>query len=342
MDKIKVFFDSVSLSQEHGSRGIGYYTDNLLAELKKFKDIKLVDNAKKANVVHIPYFDFFFNTLRLYPGKKNIVTIYDTIPLIYPSYYPPGIKGKINFIKQKNKLSQIDAVITISETSKKDIVRFLDYPQEKIFPIHLAANSIYKKLQPGNWESEIAKKYNLPTKFVLYVGDVNYNKNLSRLAGACVLANVPLVVVGKHAAQKSTDKEHLENKSFFQFLEMFGNNPGILRLGFVESEDLVKIYNLATVYCQPSFYEGFGLPVIEAQACGIPVIASKTQALVEIAGDSCMFFDPYNEKEIVYTIKGVLNNNTLRVDLIEKGLLNTHKYSWKASAQKTLLAYKNI
>lgn len=339
---IKVFFDYSSVSEGHKNRGIGYYAENLLVELNKSKNIKLVSEKNEADIVHFPYFDFFFNTLNPVRGKKNIVTIYDTIPLVYPSNYPPGLKGKINFIKQKKKLSLIDAVITISETSKKDIVRFLDINQKKVFPIHLAANSAYKKLKPGKRLYDARKKYNLPEKFVLYVGDVNYNKNISKLAAACLLVNIDLVIVGKSAVRENVDNDHPENKPFVEFLEKYGSNPKIKRLGFVETQDLVKVFNLASVYCQPSFYEGFGLPVIEAQSCRLPVIASRTQALVEVADDSCLYFDPYNEKDIADTINKVLKDKNFKQALIKRGTINTNNYSWEKAAERTIKIYQSL
>ena len=339
---LKVFFDYGSLSPGHSNRGIGYYAENLLSELKKSKEVKLVSNKKEADIVHFPYFDFFFDTLNLVRSKKNIVTIYDTIPLIYPSQYPPGLKGKINLIKQRKKLSQVDAVITISETSKKDIVRLLNVPQAKVFPIHLAASQTYKKLAIGKWKLETTKRFGLPKRFVLYVGDVNYNKNLSKLAEACLLVETSLVIVGKRAADENINSNNIENKPFTEFLDKYKNNRNIIRLGYVESQDLVKIFNLASLYCQPSFYEGFGLPVLEAQACEVPVIASKTQALVEVGGNSCLYFDPYNVTYIADTINKIIKSKGVRDDLIKKSKLNTNWYSWAKAAKETIDIYKRL
>ena len=191
--------------------------------------------------MHYPYFDLFFKSLSFQKGKKNIVTIYDTIPLIYPKNYPPGIKGKINFLRQKSTLKEADAIVTISETSKKDIVRFLDVQSEKVHVTYLAATPDFKKLPSGKWSTEIRQKYHLPEKFVLYVGDVNYNKNINNLAKACKITDVPLVLAGKQAASSDFDRNHPENQSLVHLLEEYGYDHQVLRLGFVPQEDLVKI-----------------------------------------------------------------------------------------------------
>ncbi len=340
--KFKIYFDTSVLNYGHVVRGIGFYTKNLLKSLSEIDVIELVKDPKEAEIVHIPYFDLFFNTLKLIEGKKNVVTIFDTIPLIYPKEYPPGVRGKINLFKQKLALKKVDAVITISETSKKDIVRYLDAPAKKIFPIHLAASPAFRKLATGNWQLETTRHFGLPERFVLYVGDVNYNKNLITLADACCKADIPLVVVGRQAANLEIDLNHIENRSFTELLNKYGKNKNILRIGYLPSEDLVKIYNLATVYCQPSLYEGFGIPVLEAQACGVPVVASRTQALVEIAESSCLFVDnPKDSNELGRKIVQIIKNETFKEKLVAEGFKNIEKYSWEKTRDKTVEVYKS-
>ncbi|TEU02167.1 glycosyltransferase family 1 protein, partial [Candidatus Woesebacteria bacterium] len=197
-------------------------------------------------------------------------------------------------------------------------MRFLGIPQEKIHVVHEAPRKIFKKLETGDWKLEIKKRYGLPNRFVLYVGDVNYNKNILGLAEACKIAKTPLVIVGKQAANEKVDLSHPENQLFAEFLEKYGKDSGILRLGFVPDEDLVAIYNSAVVYCQPSFYEGFGLPVLEAMACGTPVVAAKTQALVEMADKAAFFTDPKKPEDMAEKISELLENSELRAQLIRK------------------------
>ena len=339
---ISLFFNDSPLLSGHAVRGIGFYTRNLKSILGRQSDLKLVDDISKANMVHYPYFDLFFKSLSFQKGKKNIVTIYDTIPLIYPKNYPPGIKGKINFLRQKSTLKEADAIVTISETSKKDIVRFLDVQSEKVHATYLTATPDFKKLPSGKWSTEIRQKYHLPEKFVLYVGDVNYNKNINNLAKACKITDVPLVLAGKQAASSDFDRNHPENQSLVHLLEEYGYDHQVLRLGFVPQEDLVKIMNLADVYCQPSLYEGFGLPILEAMTCDIPVVASKIQVFVELFEKSVLYFDPYDVNNMSNKISQALGERKTRDTLIKMGQIKSKNYSWDKTARDTVDVYKSL
>ena len=348
----KVAIDREPLTGGHAVRGVGAYTRELIKALEreskgvKELQIKAVDFSKedlsKYDLVHYPSFHPFFSTLPLNKRTKTVVTIHDLIPLIYPKYYPPGIRGRFKFLVQKVLVKRVGGIITVSETSKKDIVRFLGIPQEKIQVIYEAPRKIFKKLETGDWKLEIKKRYSLPNRFVLYVGDVNYSKNILGLAEACKMAKTPLVIVGKQAANENVNLSHPENQPFAEFLEKYGKDPKVLRLGFVSDEDLVAIYNSATVYCQPSFYEGFGLPVLEAMACGIPVVAAKTQALVEIADKVAFFADPGKPEDIAEKISELLENSELRAQLIREGGKRAKEFSWDKTAKETIDLYHQV
>lgn len=344
----KVTIDKGPLTGGHAVRGVGAYTRSLIEHLKKIKELKVdAINFQKADlskydIAHYPYFHPFFITLPLSKKTKTVVTIHDLIPLIYPKHYPPGLRGRIKLQVQKLLLRKVDAIITVSETSKKDIVRFLGVPQEKIEVVYEAPRKIFKKLESGDWKLKIKKQYGLPNHFVLYVGDVNYNKNILGLAEACKMAKTPLVIVGKQVVDEDFDKSHPENKPFARFLEKYGNDPQVLRLGYLPDEDLVAVYNLATLYCQPSFYEGFGLPVLEAMACQTPVVAAKTQALVEIAEGAALFADPKEPKDMAEKILRLFEDTELRAFLMRKGRDRVKQFSWDKTAKETLRVYGQI
>ncbi|MCJ7805554.1 glycosyltransferase family 4 protein [Patescibacteria group bacterium] len=339
MNKIKVKVDTKPLISGDVVRGVGFYTSQLISHLEKLKEIELVE--KDFDIIHYPYFNPFFLTLPVNNNVKTIVTIHDLIPLIYPKQYPSGLKGAIRYRIQKNAVKKADAIITVSETSKKDIVRFLGIPAEKIFVTYEAAGEMFRKLEVGSWMSDVVKRYGLPERFVLYVGDINYNKNIPALVEACKIINTPLVIVGKQAADlEKMSLIHPELSHLLTHKSLILSHS--LRLGYVPDEDLVKIINLATVYCQPSFYEGFGLPVVQAFACGVPVVASKTQALVEIGDDAAIFVDPGNPKDIAAGIKRVIENRNLREELIEKGLRRIKDFSWDKTAKETVKVYRKV
>lgn len=368
---MKVAIDKGPLISGHMVRGIGVHTRELLRAIglktKKLKDLKIeaVDfgkvNLEGYDLVHFPYFHPFFLTIPAKVPTKFIVTIHDLIPLLYPKHHPPGIKGRLRYRMQKRRVKNADGIITISETSKKDIVRFLGVSPQKIYVTYLAPREIFKKIYDKNRLSEVRKKYKLPSKFVLYVGDVNYNKNVLGLVKACRIAKLPLVICGKQAneiANSTSDifslegprdwirylfgQPHPEHAHYQKLLSEFKKGAKILRLGYVSDIDLVAVYNLANVYCQPSFYEGFGLPVLEAFACGTPVVIAKTQALVEIAEGAALLANPEDVNDIADKITEVINNNGLREKMIKAGAKKVEKYSWSKTAQKTLSAYSEI
>lgn len=346
---MKIAIDISPLKSGHQFRGIGFYTKNLVESLQLIKvndfEVELIDKGKippDCDLVHYPYFDLFWVILPMIKNKKTVVTIHDVTPLVFPKNYPPGIKGEIKFQIQKCSLKSVNAVITDSKSSKQDITKYLDYPPEKIHVIYLAPGSHFKKLPTLNSALSTQRKYCLPHCFVLYVGDVNYNKNVLGLAKACKLIGIPLVIVGKQAVQKDFDKTHVENQPLVQLIKEFGNDKKVMRLGFIPDEDLVAIYNLASVYCQPSFYEGFGLPVLQAMACGTPVVSSNKPCLPEICGEAAIFFDPYQPKEISKAIVNVLSDESLCDKLKQLGFKQAKKFSWEKTGRETYEVYKKV
>lgn len=367
---MKIAIDSGPTKGGHSWRGIGVNTRELINGLLKFKDktwtIDAFDFAgedksvlKKYDIVHLTSFNPYFVSIPFTKSDyKLVLTIHDLIPLIYPKNYASGLRGKIRFLINKFLINQnVDAIVTISETSKKDIVRFLGVPPEKVYVVYLAPKEIFKPINNRKELDALKNKYRLPKSFVLYVGDVNYNKNVLKLIRACKILKMPMVICGKQAAEiESRININELNGPMDYFRYLFGMlHPeishykdlvrvasGVTRLGFVSDTDLVGVYNLATVYVQPSLYEGFGIPVLEAMASGVPVVASKTQALTEISNDSAVFVSPTSAEDIAQKISVVINDRALRGRLIKKGLETAHEYSWVKSAKGVLGVYQEV
>ena len=334
---------------QHRVRGTGFYLQNLQTSLEKyfpenkytyFKRGDLLE--KDIDVVHYPYFEPFFLTLPVFSKNKIIVTVHDLTPLVFPKHFKSGLKGNLKWQLQKLALKNADAIITDSESSKKDIVKYAGINQARVKVVYLAAGSEFKKIEIRNLKLEIKKRYNLPDRFALYVGDATWNKNLPRLIEAASKANISLVMVGKALVDKVEDRQNPWNSDLVKVQDMAEQNKNIFRLGFVPSEDLVALYNAATLFVMPSIYEGFGLPILEAMSCGCPVVASKGGSLVEVVGEAGRYVDPYDTDSIATGISEVFNSPNLQKELSQKGIIQSRKFTWEKTAKETMDAYKGI
>jgi glycosyltransferase involved in cell wall biosynthesis len=367
---VSVAIDSGPLTSGHKIRGVGAYTRELIngfsKQAEKDVNISAVDfrktNLTKFDVLHYPYFHPFLDNfpIKARTGQKIVITIHDLIQLLYPKVYQSGLRGNINYLKQKALAKSADAIIVPSVTSKKDVVRFFNIPSDKIHVIYEAPREIFKKILNKKTLKDIQKKYHLPQKFILYVGDVNYNKNVISLVKAANILQVPLVICGKQAVEIDNAGINLMNlsgiKDYFRFLfniphpelshyseldTLFSGNSNVVRLGFVPDNDLNVIFSLASVYCQPSFYEGFGLPVLEAYASHLPVVIAKTNSLVEVAGNASLVFDPYSVEDMANKISEILNNREIALKLANKGSEWVKEFSWQKAANETKEVYKS-
>lgn len=344
---MKVAVDARPLGSGDSVRGIGVYTRELLKAFKAIKKQvtvldKELNNSDLAgfDLVHFTSFNPFTVSVPLTKpkGTKFVLTIYDLIPLIYPAHYPPGVKGAIRLAVNKYLIKKnVDAILTISETSKKDVCRFLGVNPDIVHVVYLAPRPLFKKEEIKGWTFEVGGK-RVPKTFALYVGDVNYNKNIPVLVDACRITKIPLVIAGKQAYKvEEMDLKHPELKHLKGI-----DWSGVIRVGFVPEDILVELYNSASVYIQPSLYEGFGLPVLEAFACGVPVVAGKTQALVEIGEGAAFLADPADPKDFAEKIKSVLNDKKLAGEMVKKGYGRVKDFTWEKTARETYAVYETV
>jgi len=346
MGQIRVGLEVSRMHKFSKTRGIGVYAQNLYNSIKESGDVEIQliegeSDYKQFDLIHFPFFDLFRHTLPLRISKPLVITIPDLIPLQFPNHYPPGLKGRASLWLQKKALRNAKAIIGISKTVKRDIEKILKISPDKVFSTYLAPSKDYKKIIDQSLLLGVKKKYALPEEFVLYVGNVNWNKNILNMTEACMIAGKTLVIVGSSFLDKG-NLNHPEKKSFKEFLEKYEGNKLIRILGFVEDEDLVKIMNLATVLLFVSLYEGFGLPVLEAQACGLSVITSKTSALGEIAKKGAILVTPESVEEITGAIKRIFSSKDFRKKLIEEGQENLKDFSWEKTAKETVEIYEKV
>lgn len=343
---MRIAFDVSPLNTEHNLRGIGGYTRNLLEGLKNQSGLEILEFTRlsevdKVDIIHHPYFDLFKHSLSFQKKFPTVVTIHDVTPLKFPGAYPPGIKGYVKNFMQKISLKNVQGVITDSISSKGDIAYFLDFPEEKIRVVYLAVSDHFTMIKDQDKLSKTREKYSLPDEYALYIGSVNWNKNLVNMAYACRDAQIPLVFVGKDFEQRE-NLNHQELKSYKQFLDIFDKDPLMHIIGYLEQEDLVPCINAAQMVLLPSFYEGFGLPILEAQACGTPVITSNISSMPEVAGDGALLVNPYDVDDIKKNISNLKLDQKLQQQLREKGFKNVKRFSWEKVIKETIDVYKRI
>jgi glycosyltransferase involved in cell wall biosynthesis len=270
---------------------------------------------------------------------RSVVTIHDCIHLMFPEYLP----NRLAYYYAKGSMwtasKKADRILTVSEASKRDILRFFQVKPEKVVVIHNAIDERF--LAPANAERMelVRQRYQLDHPFVLYVGNIKPHKNIERLIAAFGRArgqchdDLKLIIIGDEiskypALRQSVHKHKLDKHVRF--------------LGFQPMETLAAFYRLARAFVFPSLYEGFGLPPLEAMACGAPVVTSNVSSLPEVAGGAALLVDPYDEESIANGIVRAVTDDTLRAELIEKGKQRGRAFSWKQSVKKIHEIYMQV
>jgi glycosyltransferase involved in cell wall biosynthesis len=232
--------------------------------------------------------------------------------------------------KIKDHCMKADAIIAISEYTKRQLIELLEIPSSRIYTIKHGIDPFFQECAPEEEKLEIRKKYNLPASYLLFVGTQEPRKNLSVLIEAFRRIrdrNVHLVLAGP--AGWSVEQDELTGER-------------ILRTGYVSKQDLRAMYQQAVAVVFPSVEEGFGLPLLEGMASRVPVIASRIPVFQEICNDSCAYFDPERPEELRNAIDEIVDNPELRKELIEKGIQRLKNFSWKETARKTLELYRSL
>lgn len=331
----------------HTYRGTGTYTENLYKGLRSSEKVNVTlvsqeDNLASFDIIHYPYFDPFFLTLPLLKERPTVVTVHDLIPLRYPHHFPKGVRGYIKWQIQRYSLGRSKAIITDSLASKNDILKFCQIPSDKIYPIPLGIGNEFRVITAKNVLERTRKKLKLPENFILYVGDINYNKNIPGLLEAFRLVqkslqDLRLVLVGIGLVTPSIPLTEI-----LQFIHAHSLDDKVHRIGFIDISDLVHTYNLAKIYIQPSFAEGFGLTVLEAMACGCPVMASNSSSLPEVAGDAGILFNPSKSEVIGEGIISLYKDLEKQNSLKEKGLQRIKSFTWKKCTDEVIQIYEQV
>ena len=284
----------------------------------------------------VPDADLFHATEHLLPplhGVPTVLTVHDMIFKLFPEH-----QKRLNYWYLNTAMplycQRADAIITVSESSRRDMIAHYGLNPAKVTVVYEAPAPEFVPASQAAMQAA-GQRYGLPERFLIFVGTIEPRKNLTRLVEALQQLRdsgltIPLLVVG--------GKGWLY-EGFFKRLEALEVRDVVHFPGYVPSADLPILYSTATLAVMPSVYEGFGLPVLEAMACGTPVISSRSSSLPELGGEAACYFDPYDVAEMASTIGAVWTDGERRAEMREKGLAQAARFSWARAAEETLAIY---
>ena len=291
----------------------------------------------KADITHVPYWGSPLSS-----PAPLVTSVLDVIPLALPEY-SRGFKQRLYISLVAAAARGSAHIITISNAAKADIVKYMGVSPEIVTTTHLAVDETYHPRMGAERDASVREKYNLPERYVFYMGGFDVRKQLEQLllaysyVGPAEGGEVPLVIAGK---------EPTRGTPMFPDMRKYAAELQITDyvrwIGYVDEADKPSLYRLADVFIFPSRYEGFGLPVLEAMASGTPVVANQIPVIEEIVGDGAYLVENGSARAMGGAILALLGQNPLRETMITRGLSQATKFSWRKTARETLSVYEKV
>lgn len=276
----------------------------------------------------------------LYRGKN----VFNIMGLEWRTHPGVALHSRMNTLWYRTTIEstirKADRLIAISDFMRQTFIERMGIPGERISVVYLGVDlGMYYQVKEQERLDAVRQKYSLPDRFMLFVGALLANKNLERIIRAF------------HTLKQDSDFRDLgfviaggqgwNSSPIYGLVQELELEDDILFTGFIPQEDKLALYNLAQVYAFPSLVEGFGLPVLEAMACGTAVVTSNVTAMPEVAGDAALLVNPLEQDELTEALRTVLSDDKLRAELVEKGLKRVHDFTWKKTAQNMLNVYED-
>jgi glycosyltransferase involved in cell wall biosynthesis len=273
----------------------------------------------------------------LWQPQPFVLTIHDASLFLFSDYHP---RARLLSLRLALPLvaRRAAAVITVSHHARQELISILNLDSEKVHVVHEAAPAAFERVTDGDHLAALRRKYRLPDRFLLHVGTLEPRKNLRRLVRALSQVrrrghDVSLVLVGARGWHMNGFQAEIESLSM---------SDAVLFTGYVPDEDLPGLFSLATLFVYPSLYEGFGLPPIEAMACGTPVLASNRGSLPEVCGEAAHLVDPEDEQALVEALVALLGDAGWREELGRRGPARAWTFSWERAARETTAIYRRV
>jgi len=295
--------------------------------LKIFKYPK-IDQLLDVDLFFTPHIGF----VALSGKTRSIITIHDLSFLRYPKVFSFRKNFWHYMVNAKKLVNEFDEVVAVSHHTKKDLVEICKVQPEKVKVIHLGIGEDLKVIVKEDERlNQIKTKYGLPDKFILFLGTVEPRKNIEGVMRAFELyrkensgTEIKLVIAGARG---------WKSESIYKLWERSEYKNDIYFIGYVDRKDKVYLYNLASIFVYPSFYEGFGFPPLEAMACGLPTITSYNSSLAEVVADAAILVDPFNIQEISTAMSQLLSNQLLYNKYKDGGLIRAKDFTWQKTAE---------
>ena len=286
---------------------------------------------EQVDVLHMTYNAPFWTQ-----QSAQVVMVHDLAYKLYPRYYAPRVRLVLSTLVPLSA-RRAERVVVPSEQTKKDVAREYGVPEFKIVVTPEAAAPEFRLIEGRARLAATLTRYGIDKPYILAVGNLEPRKNLARIlrvyAALLQIGTLAhrLVIVGQ---------AHWQGSAVGQAIKQYGLEQNVVLTGYVPTEELVDLYNEASVFCYPSLYEGFGLPILEGMSCGAPVITSRVASMPEVAGDAACLIDPTSEQELAQALERILTDDGLRREMRAEGLRRAASFNWERTAERTLLAYE--
>lgn len=299
---------------------------------------------ERMDILHVTSLFEDATPVGFYPfGGKLAVTLYDLIPLIFRADYLDGApEWKSEYMSLVDLVREhADGVLAISKCTRDDAVKLMGLPPGKISVVYGATGDTFSLIEDGARVAELKKRLGVKGDYILFAAAEDFRKNFENLLKAYAIlrkeygGTAQLVMVGKSSPDW--------RRRLTDLGVSFGLEGGdMVFTGFVTDEEMNLLYNGASVFAFPSLYEGFGLPVLEAMLCGVPVVVSSNSSLMEVAGDAALLVDPLDPRDMAEKMNMALADSALREDLRMRGFLNVKRFSWRKAAEETVNFYRSL